>query len=122
MKLEFLPSGSSDCPLIRLFQFNDEEVIRLKSFFDSLSNSSVSDLALHEAPWIEQVNACQLYLRIGKSNLGVRTVGPGNFECVLTCAAWDDMACLVEPFCKPRASGYQWLGRSFGMNLLLTRD
>ena len=122
MKLEYLPTGSPDCPLIRLFAFSREEVICLKSLLESLSHSSANDVALHEQLGIEQVNTCRLYLRVGKSDCGVRTVGPGTFECVLSEAAWDNMTWLVEPFCKAHPSGYQWLNPSADINSLLSHD
>jgi hypothetical protein len=32
------------------------------------------------------------------------------------------MAVLVEPFCEPRATGFQWLNNTKGINLLLSLD
>ena len=40
-------------------------------------------------------------------------VGPSNFECGFTARTWDNVAGLVEPFCKD-LKGYQWLVRSPG--------
>jgi len=122
MKLEFLPSGSSDCPLIRLFAFTHEEVSRLKSLLESLSHNLANNVALHEQVGFEQVNTCRLYLRVGKCDQGVRAVGPGTFEGVLSEAAWDNMAGLVDSLCKPNATGYQWLSESAGIRLLLSHD
>jgi hypothetical protein len=122
MKLEFLADGSPDCPLIRLFDFSNEEAARLKSLFESLSDGSANDVALHEQSGFEQVNPCRLYLRVGKADRGIRLVSPGLFECVLTANTWDNMAWLVEPFCEPRTSGFQWLNNTMGINLLLSRD
>src|SRR5258705_1032918 len=72
MKLEFLASGSPDCPLIRLFAFNGQEVSRLKILLRSMSSGSANN----EQPGFEQVNACLLYLRAGQSDKGLRTVAP----------------------------------------------
>jgi len=118
MKLEFLASGSPDCPLIRLFAFNGEEVSRLKILLRSMSSGSANN----EQPGFEQVNACLLYLRAGQSDQGLRTVAPGVFECVLTEYAWDTMAELVGPLCEPDAQGYQWLNESAGIRLLPSHD
>ena len=122
MKLEFLASGSPDCPLIRLFAFNGEEVSRRKILLRSMCSGSANNVALHEQPGFEQVNACRLYLRAGQSDKGLRAVAPGVFECVLTEYAWDTMAELVAPLCEPDAQGYQWLNESAGIRLLLSHD
>jgi hypothetical protein len=122
MKLEFLASGSPDCPLIRLFAFDDEEVARLRILMKSLSSGSTRNVALHEQPGFEPVNACRLYLRAGKSDGGLRAVAPGVFECVLSEEAWDNMAELVEPLCESAPQGYQWLIGSPRISLLLSRD
>ena len=122
MKLEFLAGGSPDCPLIRLFAFNDEEVLRLKSLLESLSSGLINSVALHEQAEFEQVNGCRLYLRAGKSDERLRQVAAGVFEYVLSKQAWDNMAGLVEPLCSPDARGYQWLGTGLGIRLLLSRD
>src|SRR5882724_10528938 len=122
MKLEFRASGSPDCPLIRLFACNGEEVSRLKILLRSMSSGSANNVAAPERPGFEQVNACRLYLRAGPSDQGLRTVAPGVFECVLTEYAWDTMAGLVEPLCETDAQGYQWLNQSAGIRLLLWHD
>lgn len=122
MKLEFLASGSPDCPLIRLFASNGEEVSRLKILLRSMSSGSANNVALHEQPGFEQVNAYRLDPRAGQSDQGLRTVAPGVFACVLTEYAWDTMAELVEPPCEPDAQGYPWLNESAGIGLLLSHD
>jgi hypothetical protein len=122
MKLEFLASGSPDCPLFRLFAFKDEAVTQLRILLQSMSSGSANNVALHELPGFEQVNGCRLYLRAGESDKGLRVVTPGVFECVLSGYAWDTMAELVEPLCQPAAQGYQWLCGPPGIRLLLSRD
>jgi hypothetical protein len=122
MKLEFLASGSPDCPLIRLFAFDSEEALRLRTLISSLSTGSSQNVALHEQSGFEQVNACRLFLRAGQSDEGLRMVAPGVFECVLSKDAWDTMAELVEPLCEPTAQGFQCLSGLPGINLLLSRD
>jgi hypothetical protein len=71
MKLEFLADGAPDCPLIRLFDFKNEEAARLKSILESLSNGSADNIALRELAGFEQINPCRIYLRAG-------TNGPWN--------------------------------------------
>ena len=122
MKLEFLASGSPDCPLIRLYASNGEQVSRRKILLRSMSSGSAHNVALHEQPGFEQVNAYRLDPRARQSDQGLRTVAPGVFACVLTEYAWDTMAELVEPPCQPDAQGYQWLNESAGIGSLLSHD
>lgn len=115
MKLEFLASGSPDCPLIRRFASNGEDLSWLEILLRSVISGSTNNVALHEQLGFEQVNACRPCLRAGPSDQGLRTVAPGVFECVLTEYAWDTMAGLVEPLCEPDAQGYQWRNESAGI-------
>jgi len=122
MKREFLASGSPDCPPIRLFPFNRQEIARLQKLFESLSDGSATNLALHEQAGFEQVNPCRPNLRVRKADEGLRAVAPETSACVLSEAAWDNMAGLVESLCKPNAAGCQWINQSAGILLLLSCD
>ena len=122
MKLAYLPSGSPDCPLIRFFAFDNEGLARLKTLLLSLSDYSKSSVALSEQVDFQQVNANRLYFRVGESDERIRSVAPGVFEYVLSGAAWDNMAELVEPLCESDGQGNQWLSGSQGINLLLSRN
>jgi hypothetical protein len=81
-----------------------------------------NNVALHEQAGFEQVNPCRLYLRVRKTDEALRAVAPETFACVLSEAAWDNMAGLVKSLCKPNAAGYQWLNQSAGIPLLLSCD
>ena len=123
MKLQFLPDGSRDCPLIRLYDFEAAEVLRLKELFDSLAVGSRTDISLHEQKGIEPVDGCQLNLRVGKRNTGIVQKGPFLFECDLTPARWADVASLTEPFDEAaEANTYQWLNEEGQISLLLSPD
>src|SRR6266478_4262352 len=122
MKLAYLLSGSPDCPLIRFFAFDNEGLARLKTLLLSLSDYSKSSVALSEQVDFQQVNANRLYFRVGESDERIRSVAPGVFEYVLSGAAWDNMAELVESLRKPDATGYQWLRQAAGIPLLLSPE
>jgi hypothetical protein len=121
MKLQFLPDGSPDCPLIRLYDFEAADVVRLKELFDSLAAGSRTDISLHEQKGIEPVGGCQLKLRVGKRDTGIVQKGPFTFECDLTPARWADVASLTEPFGEAaEANTYQWLNEDGQISLLLS--
>ena len=122
MKLEFLPAGSVDCPLIRLFWFTQEEASRFAEALRSLAAGARNSVSVHTEPGIEIIGHCELNLRVGDLDRGIIQLGPGTFECVLTRTGWDNMAGLVEPFCDAKPTGFQWLIAGGKDNLLLSHD
>jgi len=121
MKLQFLPDGSPDCPLIRLYDFEAAEVRELKDLFDSLAAGSRTDISLHEQKGIESVDGCQLNLRVGSRDTGIVQKGPFAFECDLTPARWADVASLTGTLGEPaEANTYQWLNEDGQISLLLS--
>ena len=121
MKLEFLAAGSPDCPLIRLYAFDQPGVCRLRDLVNSVAAGTVTSLSLHKQSWIEPVDRCELELCLGKCDRGIIQVGPSRFECVLSDKGWADIAGLLEPFCESNnLQGYQWLNEKGKVSLLLS--
>jgi hypothetical protein len=106
MKLEFLATGSSDCPSIRLYEFSWAEAQNLRELVKSLSNGSEKSVALDEQPGIESVQGCHLTLRPGEREQGVHQAGPSRFECILSSIGWGNMDGLLEPFCESDSAGF----------------
>jgi hypothetical protein len=100
MKLQFILDGSKDCPLIRLWDFEPAEALRLKQMFDSMALGSQTHISFHDQQGIETIVGCQLSLSVGKHDYGIAQMGPLVFECVLTAEGWADLAGLTEPFCS----------------------
>ena len=121
MKLEFLVDGSPDCPLIRLYAFDQSEVLRFKDLISTLSLGKATNVSLHEQSWIDPVDGCKLEMSLGKRDRGIKQVDPSRFECVLTEEGWTDVAFLLEPFCaKELPTGYQWLEERGQVSLLIS--
>jgi hypothetical protein len=122
MKLEFLPDGSDDCPLVRLYDFDRTDVARLFDGLTALASRERDDIAVHDLPGVEAVSGCRLLLRNGATNRGVvRLPGPASFTCILTRESWDNVAGLAEPFMR-ETRGYQWLIASGDAKWLLSTD
>ena len=68
MKLEFLGGGSPDCPLLRLYDFDETEASELRQVFAELANRSFTSIALHDLPFIQPVNECRLTLKVAELN------------------------------------------------------
>jgi len=123
MKLEYLASGSPDCPLIRLYEFDTTGAKRLREAFRSLADGSRQDIPLHEEWWMESIAGCHLDLRSGSRDLGVVERLPSKFECVLTPESWSEIASMVDPFCAEQpGEDAVWLGNDGEASLLLSRS
>jgi hypothetical protein len=109
MILEFLPDGSPDCPLIRLFDFTPSEAGQLQTALTQLASGAVKRVAIHEMPGVESLGGCRLTFLSRSWDQAVIAKGdPADFECGFTPGRWEDMAYLVEPFTQC-CGGFQWL-------------
>jgi len=122
MKLEYLPAGSLDCPLVRLYDFDTSEAVKLRDVVCQLSNWSVDTIVIHDLPFVEPIDSCRLTMRVSKRNHGVSVLlAPSTLVCALSQCYWDNVVGLIEPFCEIRAEhGYQWLDDSGDISLLLS--
>ena len=118
MKQEFLPSGSPDCPLLRLFDFSPAEACELRGIFAELASGARSRFELRELA--QPVHNCALVLSVGKRDEGIIQTAENHFECVLTRDTWDNVAFLTVPFCASASDGFQWLTEHSGISLLLS--
>ena len=62
MKLENVPNGSEDCPLIRLFDFDEEECEQIRLLLSQLAAGKLNQAELHEAEFVEPVDSCKVTL------------------------------------------------------------
>ena len=119
MKLEYLASGSQDCPLIRLYQFTAAEATELFAVIRRLADGSCRVVELHRLPWVESINGCHLTFVVKSWDQStLLKAAPGDFECGFRMSRWDDVAALVERFVCG-CGGYQWLADSPGEAKLL---
>jgi hypothetical protein len=119
VRLEYLPDGSPDCPLIRLYDFRPDEAERLAAAVAEMAAGRADRVAVHGLPGITPVGGCELVLSAGRRDVGVVGVGPAAFECRLTADTWDNVAGLIEPFAAG-SGGYQWLAEAGDAALLLS--
>jgi hypothetical protein len=109
VKLEFLPDGSPDCPLIRLYDFSPAEAQRLLASVQALAEGHSMAVAVHELPGVESIGSCRLTFRVREWDQAVLRIGsPAEFECGFRPATWHNVAGLIEPFVT-KQSGFQWL-------------
>ena len=75
MKIEFIPDGAVDTPLIRIYDFDQAAVSRLHQVIEALEAGTSDQVFLHELPGMECVGDCRLTLKVGKHDVGVRRDG-----------------------------------------------
>jgi hypothetical protein len=118
MKLEFLATGSPDCPLLRLYQFTPAEAAQLFAALTRLASGTIPQVAVHELQDVDTVGGCRLTLLLRSWDQAIRRTGLAEFECALTAGTWDHVAGLVEPFARG-SDGFQWLAGTPGEAALL---
>jgi hypothetical protein len=123
MTLDYLPDGSPDCPLIRLYDFTPAEAERLRAVLAELAAGTAERVDVHRLPFVESVGGCRLTLIAQTWDAGVvRRAGPAEFDCGFRPDSWGNAAGLVEPFATG-AHGFQWLAGTPGeFGLLLSAD
>jgi len=121
MKLEYLHAGSSNCPLIRLYDFTVAEAAQLHDIIKQLASENNQEMEIHNLPWVESIGSCHLTLILQSCDQAVvRKKGKeeNNFECGFPAGTWDNIAGLVKPFSK-EGGGFQWLAGTPGEAAIL---
>jgi hypothetical protein len=122
MKLEFLGSGSPDCPLIRLYDFDAEQARSLRQVVLRLASEHAEPVLLHSEPFVQPLGGCELTVRPGEKDRGVYELGQGKFVWEVTAGGWLDIAGLIQSFCRGDSRGCQWLAKSGAIAVLFSQD
>jgi hypothetical protein len=122
VKLEYIAEGSQDCPLIRLYAFDQPGILRLREIAEALANGSAQIVTLHDQPRIEPIGPCELTLQSDFRDTGVSQIAPSKFECRLTPSIWENVKYFIDPFCEPGPGQYQWLSEQGKISLLLSKS
>jgi hypothetical protein len=111
MEVEYLESGSADCPLIRIYGDEPEVCRRLQDVFERLATGNAQEVSLTDLPGVDALSGCRLIAQVSRRDRGIVRTGANVFSWVLTPTTWDNVAFLIEPFCQPepQRGGYQWL-------------
>jgi hypothetical protein len=121
MKLEYLQEGSSDCPLIRLYDFTIAEATQLHNIIKQLAAGHNQWIEIHNLPWVKVIDNCQLTLIIQNWDQAIvrqKDTDKNDFACGFTTGTWYNIEGLVEPF-TTGGGGFQWLAGIPGEAALL---
>jgi hypothetical protein len=120
MKLEFLFEGSSDCPLVRLYDYRPGEVEQLRQACRDLADGRIREFVLHDQPWIEPVVGCQFIWQINEKDIGVKLPARGNpLVLLFSVEAWLEVEGKLLPFTKD-SKGFNWLTNEGDVNVLIS--
>jgi hypothetical protein len=109
VKVEFLESGSDDCPLIRIYGGKPDVFQQVRRAFEQLAHGDVEEVSLTDLPGIQPLGGCCLIAQASRRDRGIVRSAGNVFHWALTPATWNNVASLIEPFCCSSACGYQWL-------------
>ena len=92
MKIEFLKSGSPECPLVRLYEFEASGAYHLRRIALRLARGTYHIIPLREEPTFLLVGGCELTLNRGEKDQGVFETAPLKFSWVLSKLGWLSVA------------------------------
>ena len=122
MKLEFLESGSPDCPLVRLYEFTSQEAYDFRRIALQLAGGREHTVFLSERPGTIPIRGCELTLQKENKDRGVSEISSAKFKWVLSQNGWLQVAHLIRPFSHGVSRGWQWLSEKGQARILLSCD
>ncbi|WP_448698459.1 hypothetical protein ACFGVR_16595 [Mucilaginibacter sp. AW1-3] len=123
MKLEYLHSGSDDCPLIRIYQGTTEEHQTLLNAIDRLLNKEITSFYLDKLPDFVPIDNIQLEFILSIYPFEEYNVANKSFSYGLTKEGLQKMKELIIPFLTASPyQVYQWIYEDSDIVLLLSAD
>lgn len=120
--LEYLPDGSDDCPLVRLYAFESPDVVALQGLCFALADRRVIEVNFEKQPWVQSIGETRLTLRVGDANRGIRATTSCEAHVLeYTREGWLDITDKLTPFICG-ATGFQWLNSEGDVNVLISAD
>lgn len=122
MKLEYLSDAAKNLRLIRLYDYTETEVPKLRTITTELSIGLCEKISLEREGWMAPIGGCKLTLQCGERDFGICQLGPRDLACVLDAGGWKNVEGLLAPFCNSATTGFQWLVNRGEIALLISRS
>jgi len=71
MKIEYLAGSQWPLPLVRLFDYREEEVHLLRRVCNDLADGRLQEFAVHDQSWVKPIAGCRFYWRAASKDTGV---------------------------------------------------
>jgi hypothetical protein len=123
MKIEYLEGDQRPLPLVRLFDFEVEEISALRKACKDLAERRLTNFALHEQPWAQPIRGCRFVWRMSQKDLGVRIPRPREplvFE--YSDEGWREVEGKLSQFVEPEANTFNWLSMEGDVAVLISMD
>ncbi|MGI6524900.1 MAG: hypothetical protein ACOX2O_06355 [Bdellovibrionota bacterium] len=123
MKIEYRLEALSECPSLRIYDFDNTEARQLRELFIQLAEGENDWTSLHEIDNIEAVDGCVVNMRVGAWDRGVKKFDESHkFEWILTEESWKDLAKIAEAFCEEDSEvNQEWLDKRGEVAVLIER-
>ena len=119
MKLEYFENGNAGRPMLLLYGGGTEEVTLLRQALRDVGHGRVRQLAVHNLPFVESVDNCQLRAVLGPRDIGIVTTAPTDFTWTLDAESWQGTDELLAPFCGEEPGvPFQYLNPARGPEVL----
>jgi hypothetical protein len=116
MDVEFLATGSPDCPLIRIFGADTGDHLRLQAGFEQLARGQTNSLLVTEIPGFVGRFGCKLELLVSSRLEGVRQADCQSFVWALPRKKWMTVAEFAAAVADGPPGVFQWLAGSEARN------
>ncbi len=122
MKLDFLPDGAEECPLLRFHDWAEGEVAALRGAAEQLGLGEATTIAVDRLPFVEALDGIRFDWIVDSWDRGVRLPGASrHFVMKLPADDWRGVADVIRPFEKG-GSRWNWLLPISEVQVLLTSD
>ena len=108
MKIEFLEKtgDASHNNILRIFAFNQDETLVLRSLIEKFILEQKKDLKIHSLDFVEEIN-CKLTMTRVNKNIGVSQINSTEFKWELNTEQCTNVCEMLEN--SIRTSGFYWL-------------
>ena len=120
MKIEYLDGDDEFLPLIRMYEFQPEEVDVLCRICDNFANGKIREYVLHEQSWIKAITGCQFVWRVHQKDNGVIQTSTLAFELTLKPESWINVKEILLYFTQRAPQCFHWLNEIGDAHVLIS--
>ena len=125
MRIEFIGSGSQDCPLVRMHRYSRAEIELLREACLDLAEGRRAEYVVSAQPWVE-VGGCELLWKVGESDRSLSGMNRGlwmpkkgePFTVRYPAEEWLEVRDKLEPMLE--SDGFQRLTDEGDVSLLVS--